>query len=157
MSVVPQKMIIMIANIYRPLLASFGSNAKASVEARKARIVGNQTRSFDHSQKTAMKPDLSPKASCTHAETPPPLGQPVASSAPAMLSGIRKVIVPIRYHPMDDQPNSAIGGRLRRLSTAATLIMASTNTPSALTLTFFLSIRTFLLFVKPSLRLLYPR
>src|SRR5271157_405814 len=109
-SVVPQNTIIITANIYRPLFASDGFRAKAKVEAMKASTVGNHTRLLDHSQKMAMKPDVSPKASFTQANTPPPLGQPVASSALAIVNGIRNVIVPMTYQPMDDQPYSAIDG-----------------------------------------------
>ncbi len=107
--------------------------ANARVDAMNARTVGNQTRLFDHSQKTATKPPLVPDH-LHHAYTPPPLSESiVASSAPARESGIRNRIVPIIYHPMDDHPNSAIDGKFRIDSTAATLIIASAKMPS----TFF--------------------
>ncbi|OPY40247.1 MAG: hypothetical protein A4E41_01451 [Methanoregulaceae archaeon PtaU1.Bin066] len=38
--------------------------------------------------------------------------------------------VPRRYHPMQDQPNSAMEGKFLMLSTAATLIIARAKMPS---------------------------
>ena len=50
--------------------------------------------------------------------------------------GSRNSTVPRTYHVIEAQPYSAIAGKLRRVSTAATLIIASAKTP-----------RTFLFFM----------
>ncbi len=66
-AVVPQNAIIMTLNMYNELAASAGVRANARVDAMKERTVGNQTRLFDHSQKSAVKPPFSPNACLTQA------------------------------------------------------------------------------------------
>jgi hypothetical protein len=66
-AVVPQNAIIITVNIYHGLAESEGVRAKARVEAMNERTVGNQTRLFDHSQKSAVNPPFSPNACFTQA------------------------------------------------------------------------------------------
>gem|GEM_PF-6669256 len=107
---VPQNTIIMTENMNQGLAARSGVRAKASVDAVNESTVGNQTRLLDHSQKRATNPPFSPNACLTHAYTPPPSGQPVASSAPAREIGIKKTMAPRTYQPMHDHPYTAIEG-----------------------------------------------
>src|SRR5579871_4467414 len=95
-----------------------------------ASTVGYHTRFWAKSAQMETEPIVSPKASLTQAYSPPSLGQLVASSELTSAAGIKKAIAPSRYQKIRPQPNSAIDGKVRNDSTAATLIIPRVNTPS---------------------------
>ena len=92
-------------------------------------MVGNQTTLSIHSSHTARKPMSLPKASVTHAYTPPFLGQPAANSAQTKATGIKKQRPAAIKKVMAWLPKSAVVGRFLRLTIAETLNMAKVKTP----------------------------
>ena len=92
--VMPQNTTSMMMTRYHLLFAKFGSNMYAIVAATKESTVGNHTTFSIQSNHTARNPDLGPNAALTHANIPPALGQPVASSAATNESGMKKKTAP---------------------------------------------------------------